>query len=148
MSETSHTTPGTAGAKRLVDMSDADIIKLIERAQTDPFALQEVMHLQKQAFECVGKAVQGMIGTLTELEPESEKLAAGPVSVVKLASAARQREANGKSKRELAESLIIDAMTNRDNPDWNIFDPSTTKSDQPNGILALLKMNPPAAQPA
>lgn len=135
----------TAGSARLASMSDEQILAMIEKAATDPFVANEVMHLQKIAFESVNKAIQGMLGQLATLEPPGQKMDTTPMSVMALASAARQRESNGKQKREFAQNLIIGALLNKDNPNWNIFDQADLPPDAKNrnGILALLQMAPP-----
>jgi len=131
---------------RLADMSDEQILQMIARAQTDPFAANEVMHLQKQAFDSINKAIQAMIGTLAEIDPAAP-MQNVQMSVAALASAGREREAAARQKREFAQNLIIGALLNQDNPDWDIFDESAqppATADR-NGILALLQMAPPAA---
>jgi hypothetical protein len=99
----------------------------------------------------VADTVQRTLAKLNGIGAAQEKKApTGPISVLALAGAARQREAAGKKKREFAEYLVIGALMNRDNPDWDIFDPAAAAPPaQPNGMLALLKMKPPApAAPA
>ena len=131
---------------RLTELSDSQILDMIARAKSDPFVANEVMHLQKQAFDCISKAIQGMIGTLGELLPATQQMENQQISVVALASAAREREAVSRQKRKFAEDLIIGALLNRDNPNWNIFDDTPLPPDAKsrNGILALLQMPPPA----
>lgn len=130
---------------RLAELSDSQILDMIARAKTDPFVANEVMHLQKQAFDCISKAVQGMVGTLGELLPATQQMQNQQVSVIALASAARERESASRQKREFAENLIIGALLNRNNPNWNVFDDTPLPSDakSKNGILALLQMASP-----
>lgn len=128
----------------LKDMSDSRILEMIGRAAGDPVVANTLLRLQKQAYERLTEAVQRMLAKLNEIEPAQEKLPAEPASVAALASAARQREAAGKQKREFAESLVIGALINRDNPDWDIFDEAATPAPAGNGFLALLQMKPPA----
>lgn len=134
------------GALRLDDMSDSQILALIARAENDPFAAKSVEYLQKQACERMSETVQQMLTKLNGIGAAQEKKApAGPISVVALASAARQREAAGKQKKEFAEYLVIGALMNRDNPDWNIFDAEAKPVPPPqSGVLALLKLKSPA----
>ncbi|HVK96024.1 MAG TPA: hypothetical protein VM571_15010 [Noviherbaspirillum sp.] len=131
----------------LADLTDDQILSMIERGATDPFVAKELLHLQKQAFDHMSKATQKVLDGLTALEPASAKAWNTPTSVVALASAAREREATGKQKREVAESLVIGAMMNRDNPDWDLLDENATipASAARNGVLALIKMPMPAS---
>lgn len=135
-----------SGALRLEDLSDSQILAMIDQAATDPFTAKTLLALRKQAAEKMADTVQRTLAKLNGIGAVQEKKAPpGPISVLALAGAARQREAAGKKKREFAEYLVIGALMNRDNPDWDIFDPSTpTPPAQPNGMLALLKMKPPA----
>lgn len=134
------------GALRLDDMSDSQILALIARAETDPIAAKSVQYLQKQACERMADAVQQMLAKLNGIGAARDKKApAGPISVVALASAARQREAAGKQKKQFAEYLVIGALMNRDNPDWDIFDAGAKTVPPPDsGVLALLKLKSPA----
>ncbi|MTV41746.1 hypothetical protein [Duganella radicis] len=130
-----------AGALRLEDMSDAQLHEMVARAATDPFTARAAQQLQKQAFERMSESVQRMLAELNSIDKKQGKLTGGPVSVLALAGAARQREAAGKQKREFAEYLVIGAMVNRDNPDWNIFDESTAAATPAaSGLMALLRM--------
>jgi hypothetical protein len=139
------------GAVRLDDLSDSQILALIERAGSDPIAAKSVQYLQKEVCERMTDAVQKMLAKLNGLTAAQEKKhPAGPMSVAALASAARQREAAGKQKKEFAELLVIGALMNRDNPDWNLFDTAAAPAPAPqSGVLALLKLKAPApAKPA
>lgn len=143
MSETSRPPASPASALRLEDMSDGQILEMIERAASDPFIANALLHLQKQAYESMAESVQRMLAELNEIAASAqEQMPAGPMSVVALASAARQREADGKQKREFAEFLVIGALINRDNPDWDIFDDTATTPPARSGLLALLQMKP------
>jgi hypothetical protein len=137
------TTP--AGGQRLEDLNDRQILDMIKRAPEDALIAKELLHLQKQASERMAHSIQKMVAKLAEVCPEQAKMSGGPMSVVALASAARQREAAGKQKREFAASLVIGAMVNRNNPDWNIFDGGGNPPQDENGFLALLQMKLPAA---
>lgn len=150
MSTNAPTTTAPDAALRLDDMSDSQILAMIERAAKDPFTARALLHLQKQAAERMAEAVQQMTSKLSGISAAQEKKAPrGPISVVALASAARQREAAGKQKREFAEYLVIGALMNRDNPDWNIFDASAAPPTAPqSGFLQLLQMKAPAPAPA
>lgn len=148
MSEHARTAASPAGTLRLEDMNDRQILDMIGRAAKDPFVAKEVLHLQKQAYEAMAASVQHMLAKLNGIVPAQGKTAAGPISVLALAGAARQRETAGRKKREFAESLVIGALINRNNPDWDIFDTVATPQDDNNGLLALIKMKPPAPENA
>ena len=149
MSQT-RTTASPMGAVRLEDLTDSQILALIAKAATDPFAAKALQHLQKQACDGMAEAVQQMLAKLNGIGAAQEKIAPrGPISVLALAGAARQRAAAGKHKREFAEYLVIGALVNRDNPDWDIFaESATAPADAKSGVLALLKMKPPASAAA
>jgi hypothetical protein len=143
-------TPLPAGALRLEDLSDSQILAMIAKAGTDPFAAKALQHLQKQACDRMAEAVQQTLAKLNGIGAAQEKKTPrGPISVLALAGAARQREAAGKHKRAFAEHLVIGALVNRDNPEWDIFAESAAPpADAKSGVLALLKMKPPAPAPS
>jgi hypothetical protein len=145
MSKTSQASASLASTLSLENLSSEQVRKMIEHAAIDPGTADLLRELQELAYESLEKSVQHMITELNEIEgPAQEKMPAGPISMVALASAARQREAAGKQKREFAEFLVIGALINRDNPDWDIFDEAATPSPAGNGLLALLQMKLPA----
>lgn len=144
MSETSRTPASSASTLSFEDMSDGQILEMIGRAGSDPFIANTLLHLQKQAYEKLEEGIQLMLAKLNEIEPVQNKMPNGVMSPVALASAARQRETAGKQRREFAELLMIGALINKDNPDWNIFDEAETTPSADNGLLALLQMQPPA----
>lgn len=133
-----------AGGSDLASLSDEQILRLIELAAHDRYAAHEVLHLQKQAIESVGRAIQDMQQALSELEPHQD-VASGPVSVAALTSAARARESAGRQKRDLAQNLIIGALINKNNPDWSPLDQAEPPASarERNGVLALLQLPPP-----
>lgn len=148
MNQSTRTTTPPHNALRLEDMDDRQIFDLIARAGSDPFAAKALLHLQKQACERMAGSIQNVLDELNNLDPAPAKMASGPVSVLALAGAARQREAAGKQKRAFAEFLVIGALKNGDNPGWNVFDPATSaQSPAPSGLLALVQMKAPAPAP-
>lgn len=144
MNQYARITTSPESALRLDDMDDDQIVDLIARAGTDPLSARTLLHLQKQACERMAASIQKVLGELNDLDKAPAKMTSGPVSVLALAGAARQREAAGKEKREFAEFLVIGALFNRDNPDWNVFDAATAAPNPaPSGLMALLQMKRP-----
>jgi hypothetical protein len=145
MNQYARITASPDSALRLDDLDDSQILDLIARAGSDPLSARNLLHLQKQACARMAASIQLVLGELNDLDKAPAKKTAGPVSVLALAGAARQREAAGKQKRAFAEFLVIGALKNGDNPGWNVFDPaSAAPAPAPNGLLALMQMKLPA----
>ena len=65
------------------------------------------------------------------------------MTVLALTATARQREANIKSRLDLATMLVIGALDNQNNPQWDPANPDSNRRDgSPNPMLALLGIAP------
>lgn len=126
---------------------DQEALAVLARAKEDPFMVEALLKLQKELFDMLGDIIHETSNSL-QLPGTSAGTASAPgevTSVVALRNQSRQRESSGRQKRELAEAMVIGALINRDNPNWDPFDPSTSQQPGENLILALLQMQPPGA---
>lgn len=130
-----------SGAGDLKTMSDADILRLIESAKEDPFAKLEVLRLQKIAMDQFESAVNSMAQCLTKMELPVQPNRSS--SIVALQSEARARQANGKKKIDLARNIVLAAIINRNNPDWNVLstEEPAPGSKESSGWIALLSFS-------
>jgi len=125
----------------LAGISNQDLLDLVARAKSDPVAAKQALDLQKKVHEAFEKIVQGAFNIINDDEIKPEKQGIKAVSVVMLTAEAKRRSENSKRKRELAQSVMIGAIMNMDNPDWDPLDPSTHKRSDQNGLLALMEMD-------
>lgn len=132
-------------------LSDQEALAILVRAQQDPFMAEALLKLQRESFEYLENIIRETSNLLPLPESASGSAPAPGAmnSVAALRGQSRQRESVGRQRRELAEALVIGALINQDNPDWDPFDPSTCREPGENLILALLQMQQPgAAAPA
>lgn len=59
-----------------------------------------------------------------------------------LARASRRVSLDAKERREFASMLLIGALLNRENPDWNPADPCTDRANFDDPLVTLLRMDP------
>lgn len=78
--------------------------------------------------------VASMLATDT---PASKPVAAG--GLAGLAGAADARREAARLRRELAMELVIGALLNESNPEWDPRDPSTCRASLDSEVLQLLK---------
>jgi hypothetical protein len=132
----------------LAGVSNQDLLDLVAKAKADPVAANQALDLQKKVYDAFEKMVQGAFNIIDEDEIKPEKKGVKAVSVVMLTAEAKRRAENSKRKRELAQSVMIGAIMNMDNPDWDPLDPATHKKNDQNGLLALMQMDLSAGQGA
>jgi hypothetical protein len=125
----------------LAGISNEDLLDLVARAKTDPMVARQALDLQKKVHEAFEKIVQGAFNIINDDEIKPEKKGIKAVSVVMLTAEAKRRSENSKRKRELAQSVMIGAIMNMDNPDWDPLDPATHRRNDHNGLLALMEMD-------
>jgi hypothetical protein len=119
--------------------TDQELLALIARAKNDPIVAEKLASLGQQSIDALLKIVHEVTGMLSKIQPRTDNPASQSNSVAALASAARARAMAGKEKRELAEDLVIGALINHGNPDWNPLDPASSWEASNNALLALLQ---------
>jgi hypothetical protein len=113
---------------------------IIERASKDSFLSQEIEQLREKCCLFIGEVMQEVNQALADKEKRTPALLRSKTeTAISLQAAGREREKLAKQRRELAEAMVIGALLNSDNPDWNPLDPSTGKSSGGSLLLALLK---------
>lgn len=117
--------------------SDAELSALKARLQRDPAAAHAFAFLQKRGFEVLRKLAQDAMAKLAAMEPPQKAVDAN-TDWRRFSGLARNREAAARERRELAQDLVIGALVNLDNPDWDPLDPSTSVDSSSSTFLALL----------
>lgn len=133
--------PG-AGAEAF---SDAELAALKARVEQDPAAARAFALVQKRGFDVLRKLAQNAMSQLAALEPPQKAVDAG-TDWRRFSGLARDRENAARERRELAQDLVIGALVNIDNPDWDPLDPSTSRNSASSTFLALLNPNFTAPQ--
>lgn len=124
-------------------MTHEEAIEIITRAQQDKHLAREVEALRDKCCHFIQDMVHHVNQSLAEQDkkvpallranPDSSK----PDSAISLRAAAQQREEASRRRRELAEAMVIGALRNFDNPDW---DPRSNRPAGKGGlIMALIK---------
>jgi hypothetical protein len=124
--------------------TDAELAALRARLEQDPAAARAFAVLQKQGFDVLRKLARDAMATLAAMEVP-QKTADASTDWRRFTGLARDRENSAKERRELAQDLVIGALVNIDNPDWNPLDPSTSRDSSNSTFLALLSptLTPP-----
>lgn len=133
-----------AGSPDTEEISEAEMNALFARAAADPATARALRYLRTQGINAVRALMKDVEASLAALEPPRAVTATG-AGIRTLAGQARERETAARDRRELASELVLGALINIDNPDWDPLDPSTSKTT---GAAELALLFPPAAPAA
>lgn len=133
--------PAPAAAEQANDTPAFDP-SLLATLATDPIAKRELDFLRAQAVSHLAVLTDQACAMLTpDDKPQSSaQLASGPANIRTLMAASRNSAMNSRSRRELAEALVIGSVINLDNPNWDPADAATSTSGEKNLLSALLQM--------
>ncbi len=124
---------------QVLPMTHDEALQIIERARKDKFLAQDLEQLRDKCCLFVSDVMREVNQALAEKDKRTPALLRSkPSDAVSLRGAARERESAAKQRRELAEAMVIGALCNSDNPNWNPLDPATHNS-RGSLLLALLK---------
>jgi len=133
----------TPNRDHAVAMTHDEALRIIEHARKDKFRARELEQLRDKCCLFISEVMNEVNQALVEKEKRTPALLRSKPepadSAVSLRAEARQREQAAKERRELAEAMVIGALMNSGNPDWNPLDPSTSRSGTGSLLLALLK---------
>ena len=124
-----------------VPMSHDDAMAIIERASRDKYLSRDLEQMRERCFSFVNQMMDEVTLALAEKEkrvPALLKSRPDEVSVRTLRASAQQREEAARKRRELAEAMVLGALFNMDNPDWDPCDPTTHRQGE-NFLVTLLK---------
>jgi len=125
---------------QVVPMTHDEALEIIERARKDKFLAPELEQLRAKCCLFVSDVMREVNQALADKEKRTPALLRSkPSDAVSLRGAARERENAAKQRRELAEAMVIGALFNSDNPNWNPLEPNTHGSGSGSLLLALLK---------
>jgi len=119
-------------------MSHEEAVDIITRAQKDPHLARELDYMRETCCRFIHDIIEDVNRRLAEQEKKVPALLRGKSdNAISLRAAAQKREEMARRRRELAEAMVIGALHNFDNPDW---DPRTDSNPGKGGLLvALLK---------
>ena len=122
-------------------------MELLKRMLADPTKALAVEKLREEVFAQLMALVREVAADIPQ--PETTAPAVGPgvtMSFQELKNFSRQRESAGKQKQEVAQAMVMGALLNRHNEEWNPLDASTDRSSYDSLICALLQAPPPASE--
>jgi len=116
---------------------------IIARAAKDKYLAQELDALRQKCCHFVDDIIhQANLQLAGKDQRTPALLQTDACDVLSLRNAARGREKIAQQRRELAEAMVIGALFNSDNPDWNPLDPHSRDAGQGSLLLALLQTPP------
>lgn len=113
----------------------------LARMAADPSQTQALAWLQNQAADTLAAMIDQMAESLPADTPPPT-MGAG-MDVRALAAASRHTARGAQERRDLAEALVIGALLNGANPDWDPSDPSTHRPSLVSPFLQLLQLKLP-----
>ncbi|WP_051516956.1 hypothetical protein [Herbaspirillum sp. RV1423] len=119
--------------------SNAGAIRLSAIA-ADPVGARALHTLQVRAGNRLQKIIEKVAAILIEQAMAThEPQARWPAGMRHFTSAGRRRERTAKECRALAEDLVMAALKNLDNPDWDPTLPDSRQPGSQNQLLMLLQ---------
>ncbi|MGZ3240062.1 MAG: hypothetical protein ACXWIN_06850 [Burkholderiaceae bacterium] len=107
-----------------------------------PLSVEHMRRLQADAQRDFQIALDQVVDMLAQESPiKSTASVGGTLAGAVLARASRRIGNDTKERRELAKMLLLGALLNHDNPDWNPADASTDRADHDDPFIALLQMD-------
>lgn len=109
-----------------------------EKIGEDPIAARALQAMQIRTCDKLNLIIDRLAASLASGYRQSEQSEIPDAfNVAAYASIARQRQWEAKECRLLAEDMVIAALKNLENPDWDPADPATSRNNG-KGILQLL----------
>jgi|SRR5450830_1318377 len=124
-----------------VPMSHDQAMEIIERASKDKYLSRDLDQMRDKCYAFVSEMMDEVTLALAEKEkriPALLKSRPEEVSAISLRASAQKREEAARKRRELAEAMVLGALFNMDNPDWDPRNPATHNPSE-NFFITLLK---------
>ena len=106
-------------------------------AESDPKMMEQMAWLQSQVSDAITEVIDEIAQSLSGDSPTRGK----GQSVQEMAAASRHAARSAQERRELAEALVIGALLNRDNPDWDPQNPATHRPNYQDPLVQIMQMN-------
>lgn len=121
-------------------MRHDEALEIIERASRDPHLARQVDQLRERCCQFIQDMMRDADLELARREKKVPALLRGPGdSAVSLRGAAQQRQRSAEQRRELAEAMVLGALFNMDNPDWDPLRDSVRGSGSGGLLMALIR---------
>lgn len=112
------------------------------RMAANPAMPAAIGWLQDQAADTLAALIEQMAESL----PVDLPRPGTALNVREMAAASRHAPRDAQERRELAEALVISALLNCDNPDWDPSNPATHRPNVESPFVQLLQMKLGEAQ--
>lgn len=123
-------------------MTAAQAKEIIDRASKDERMSAELDALRLKCCMFIDNLMRDVNQDLAEKQKRMPALLKSPQqaqdSPASLRAASRDREAMARKRRELAEAMVLGALFNLDNPEWDPRHPGGARSEE-NFLLALVR---------
>ncbi|MET2989530.1 MULTISPECIES: hypothetical protein [Herbaspirillum] len=131
-----------AAAPSTQPMTHDQAMEIIERASKDKYLARDLDLMRDKCYAFVSDMMDEVTKALAEKEKHTPALLKSrpeqAVTAISLRATAQKREETARKRRELAEAMVLGALLNMDNPDWDPRNPATHRSSD-NFFIALLK---------
>lgn len=113
---------------------------------TDNATREQLAALQDEACTALSAIIDKTATLLMQdAEAATDKAAASPLTAqhpLRLGAESTRRRQAWANAREAAEMLVIGALINKDNPNWDPHDPASSVAADDSAILRLLLLDP------
>lgn len=121
-------------------MSHDEALEIIGRASRDRHMAQQIEHLRERCCQFIQDMMRDVDLELARREKKLPALLRGKTdSAISLRNAAQQRQRVVGQRRELAEAMVLGALFNMDNADWDPVKDSLRGNGRGGLLMALIK---------
>jgi hypothetical protein len=121
-------------------MSHDEALEVIERASRDKHMALEIDQMRERCCQFIQDMMRDVDLELGRREKKLPALLRGmPDSVIAIRNASQQRQRVAGERRELAEAMVLGALFNLDNPDWDPVKDSVRGNGKGGLLMALIK---------
>jgi hypothetical protein len=105
-------------------------------------SIEQLRERQNNARRDFQRVLEHIVDALAQENPvKPAASSSGTLAGAALARASRRVGNDTRERRELAHMLLVGALLNHDNPDWDPADAATDRANEDDPFIALLQMD-------
>ena len=128
----------------LVSSAVLDTTSLLDRLSENPDAAKLLSDFRRQAFALLDRTVTELVCELGEEDRLNTKAKLlNSTTTQLLATASRQTARTVKDRREFARTILVSGLYNQHNPDWDMTDADSYRTETDDLLLLLMQRPDP-----
>jgi hypothetical protein len=121
----------------------ADASLSLAQLADNPVSAGKLREIKASAQAMLEQNIAELVTAFGACAPRAVASTVGVTDVRLLATASRHATAAALGRRKLARDVLVAAITNRNNPAWDLSDPASWRDDPEDALVALMRMPVP-----